>query len=255
MTNYDIPLLGTRDIDVRTQSVSKSRNGEVGATLLLYKDARVDMRILDSVFGLGNWQRHHEVINGNLFCTIEIWDEDKKCWIKKQDVGVPSNAEAEKGQASDAFKRAGTNVGIGRELYTGPFIYVTLSEKEYYSSGKDRNGKDVYRMSAGVKFRVSEIGYNDRREINKLVIVDRFGNVRYQFGGSGERGAAPKSTNTAKPTPCSKCGKPITDAKKTDGSTWYASDIATYTAGRFGSPLCAHCGAEAGKAAKAGENG
>ena len=120
----DIPLLTEKDIECRVQSVSRAKTGRVGAVLLLYKDARVDMRILDQVFGPGNWQRTHEVINGNLFCNIDIWDAEKRAWVRKQDVGVESNTEKEKGQASDAFKRAGFNVGIGRELYTGPFIYV-----------------------------------------------------------------------------------------------------------------------------------
>ncbi len=74
MKEFTIPLLTEQDIDCRVQSVSKSKNGKVGAVLLLYKDARVDMRILDLVFGPGNWQRTHEVINENLFCTIEICD-------------------------------------------------------------------------------------------------------------------------------------------------------------------------------------
>ena len=78
MKEFTIPLLTEQDIDCRVQSVSKSKTGKVGAVLLLYKDARVDMRILDLVFGPGNWQRTHEVINGNLFCSIDIWDEEKE---------------------------------------------------------------------------------------------------------------------------------------------------------------------------------
>ena len=116
MKELSIPLLTEQDIDCRVQSVSKAKTGRVGAVLLLYKDARVDMRILDQVFGPGNWQRTHEVINGNLFCNIDIWDDEKKTWVRKQDVGTESNTEKEKGQASDSFKRAGFNVGIGREL-------------------------------------------------------------------------------------------------------------------------------------------
>ena len=127
----NIPLLTAQDIECRVQSVSRARSGDVGAVLLLYKDARGYMRILDQVFGPGNWQRTHEVINGNLFCNIDIWDAETGAWVRKQDVGVESNTEKEKGQASDAFKRAGFNVGVGRELYTGPFIYVVLAENEF----------------------------------------------------------------------------------------------------------------------------
>lgn len=78
MKELSIPLLTEQDIDCRVQSVSKAKTGRVGAVLLLYKDARVDMRILDQVFGPGNWQRTHEVINGNLFCNIDIWDDEKR---------------------------------------------------------------------------------------------------------------------------------------------------------------------------------
>ena len=74
----DIPLLTEKDIECRVQSVSRAKTGRVGAVLLLYKDARVDMRILDQVFGPGNWQRTHEVINGNLFCNIDIWDAENR---------------------------------------------------------------------------------------------------------------------------------------------------------------------------------
>lgn len=76
------------------------------------KEARVDMRLLDEFFGPTNWKRSHELINGNLFCTVSIWDNEKKEWVSKQDVGTESNTEKEKGQASDAFKRACFNWGI-----------------------------------------------------------------------------------------------------------------------------------------------
>ena len=187
MKDFNIPLLTAEDIDCRVQSVSKAKNGTVGAVLLLYKDARVDMRILDQVFGPGNWQRTHELINGNLFCTIEIWDDEKAAWVKKQDVGVESNTEKEKGQASDAFKRAGFNVGIGRELYSAPFTYVELNDGEW--KVEKVQGRDVYRTYPNVKFSVTKIGYNDRREIVDLTIVDRFGNVRFLCEGGVQKKA------------------------------------------------------------------
>lgn len=99
-----------------------------GLSLLLYKDARVDMRLLDETVGSMNWKRSHQIIDGNLYCTIEIWDKDKGQWISKQDVGTESYTEKEKGQASDSFKRAGFNWGIGRELYTAPFIWITAAD-------------------------------------------------------------------------------------------------------------------------------
>lgn len=95
-----------------------------GVALLLYKDSRCDMRILDETFGMTGWRDSYQSINGELFCTIEIWDAEKSQWVAKQSNGTPSNMEAEKGRASDAFKRAGFMLGIGRELYTAPFIWV-----------------------------------------------------------------------------------------------------------------------------------
>lgn len=176
----EIPLLTEQDVECRVQSVSKNRSGKVGAVVVLYKDARVDMRILDQVYGSNNWQRSHEVINGNLFCNIDIWDSEKCCWVRKQDVGIESNTEKEKGQASDSFKRAGFNVGIGRELYTSPFIYILLDESEY----NERDGK--IKCNPSTKFSVSHIGYNDRREITELTIVDRKGDTRYAMNQPSE---------------------------------------------------------------------
>lgn len=171
----EIPLLKACDVEVRVQSVKKNKNG-VGAVLLIYKDARVDMKILDEVYGQDNWQRTHEVIAGNLFCNIDIWDEVKQCWVRKQDVGVESNTEKQKGQASDAFKRAGFNVGIGRELYTAPFTYVSLNADEYNETG----GK--IQIQPYIRFHVKEIGYDKDRIINKLIIVDNKGKVRFEMG-------------------------------------------------------------------------
>lgn len=147
-----------------------------GFSLLLYKDARVDMNLLDETVGSMNWKREHQVVNGNLYCTVSIWDEEKKEWITKQDVGTESNTEAVKGEASDAFKRACFNVGIGRELYTAPFIWCTYLNGEQIQ----RNGKTT--LSPSVKLYVDEIGYNKKREINKLRIKDKHGIVRFELG-------------------------------------------------------------------------
>ena len=151
-----------------------------GASLLLYKDARVDMRMLDEIYGPTNWERYHEVVNGNLFCTVRVWDSEKGCWVSKQDVGTESNTEKEKGEASDSFKRACFNWGIGRELYTAPFIWVTLTDADM------TNGKIT------TKFSCREIGYNENREINHLVIEDGKGNARFTFGNNAPKMEKPK---------------------------------------------------------------
>jgi len=186
-----IRLLNANEIECRVQSVKKTKTG-VGCILLLYKDARVDMKLLDETYGAMNWQRTHEVINGNLFCNIEIWDSEKKCWIKKQDVGTESNTEKEKGQASDSFKRAGFNWGIGRELYTAPFIWVDLKEGEYY----DKDGKTY--ISPRVTFKVKYIDYNADREIIALQIIDNKNTIRYEIGKSGPPQEPPKTIDNTK---------------------------------------------------------
>lgn len=107
------------EVDARVSTISAK-----GLSLLLYKDARCDMNILDETVGSTNWEREHEIIGDRLYCTVSIFDEDKNAWVSKQDVGTESYTEKEKGQASDSFKRACFNWGIGRELYTAPFIWI-----------------------------------------------------------------------------------------------------------------------------------
>ena len=112
------------EIEVRVQSVKQN-----GLVLLLYKDARVDMNILDEAVGAENWQNRFYEHKGILFCSLGINTnyenpELPDRWVWKDDAGVESNTEAEKGNASDARKRAGFSFGIGRELYTSPFVWV-----------------------------------------------------------------------------------------------------------------------------------
>lgn len=236
----EIPLLTHLDIECRIQSVKQAKSGAVGAILLLYKDARVDMRILDQVYGSGNWQRTHEVINGNLFCNIDIWDAEKQCWVRKQDVGTESNTEKEKGQASDAFKRAGFNIGIGRELYTAPFIYVVLYEDEYYTQGTS------VKCAATVKFAVSHIGYNDRREITQLVVVDRRGNVRFDM--LSKVTTAPQKNTNRKESPTAKQPSQQQDSKSSACSCCHNSITSAeqqYSLNRYGRELCRSCQSKA----------
>lgn len=168
MAEKEIRLLRADEIECRIGMIS-----EKGLSLLLYKDARADMKILDEVYGITGWQRHHEVIGGNLYCTISIWDEEKAQWIEKMDVGTESYTEKEKGQASDSFKRACVSLGIGRELYTAPFIWVGASKARMEQRGNKWVCYD--------KFRVTEIAYNDNREITGLAIVNQDGMEVYRL--------------------------------------------------------------------------
>lgn len=114
-------LLKANEIECRI-----ARCDSWGVQLLLYKDARCDMNILDETVGSLNWQRHHNRDNAN--CIVSIWDESKQQWIEKEDTGTESFTEKEKSIASDSFKRACVNVGIGRELYTSPAIFVSPNQ-------------------------------------------------------------------------------------------------------------------------------
>ena len=169
MRTINFRMLNADEIECRVGTTT-----EKGVSLLLYKDARVDMRLLDEVVGCMNWKREHAVVNGNLYCTVSIYNEDTHEWVSKQDVGVESNTEKEKGQASDAFKRACFNWGIGRELYTSPFIWVNLGANEWRPNATGRK-------QPAVRFKVSEIAYTDGK-VSHLVIVDDSGKVRYTYG-------------------------------------------------------------------------
>lgn len=119
--------LTAKEIQFRIQSINKGGY----ATILAYKNARVDMDRLDAVYGVGYWQREHSVINGNLFCKVGVYNKELKEWVWVEDVGTESMAEKEKGQASDSFKRACFNLGIGRELYEYPLIQLKLNPDEF----------------------------------------------------------------------------------------------------------------------------
>ena len=127
MEQKKIRLLNANEIECRVATA-----GEKGVSLLLYKDARVDQKILDETFGPFGWKRSHQSIDGNLYCTVEILDKESGIWVAKQDVGTTGFAEKEKSQASDSFKRACFNWGIGRELYTAPFIWVPANKIKYF---------------------------------------------------------------------------------------------------------------------------
>jgi hypothetical protein len=166
----NIRTLRADEIECRVQQVKQN-----GCVLLLYKDARCDMRILDEVFGVDGWEREHQVVNGNLYCTVRVWSEKRNQWISKQDVGTESNTEKQKGEASDSFKRACFNIGIGRELYSAPFTWITLSKDEVL----EKNGR--YSLNSKVKFSVKEIEYDKYKEISKLIIIDQDNKERFKF--------------------------------------------------------------------------
>ena len=172
MEKQKIRLLLADEIECRASTVN-----EKGLSILLYKDARVDQRILDETFGAFRWRRSHQCIDGSLYCTVEIKDEESGEWIAKQDVGAAGNYEKEKSQASDSFKRACFNLGIGRELYSAPFIWIPASKVQI----QKKDGK----YCCHEHFRVTAIAYGASREITELAIADGKGQTVYAWKKEG----------------------------------------------------------------------
>lgn len=160
-------LLKPKEICCRVQQIS-----EKGLSLLLYVTSRAGQNILDETYGPLGWKREHKEIDGNLYCTISVWNNDTGQWISKEDVGTESYTEKEKGKASDSFKRACVNWGIGRELYSAPYIYISAKD----CSIKEKNGKYM----TYDKFHVKVVSYNDMDEIDSLEIVNQDLKTVYQ---------------------------------------------------------------------------
>ena len=224
----EIRLLSKEDIDVRVaQTNIYNNNGQqvVKVNLLLYKNARVDMKILDELFTPMGWKRTHKLIGDRLYCQVEVWDAEKKEWICKEDVGVESNTEAEKGQASDSFKRACVNWGIGRELYTAPRISIELNDKEYT---RDQQGK----IRVWASFSVKSIDYDTKtRTITSLEIQDRFGNVRFSMGGSVQQSQS-ETSQAVKARRAAKANSPAPAAYQPMSEEMYWKIVAAYAQGK-----------------------
>ena len=165
--------LNAEEIDVRIAQVIDDR----GLSLLLYKDARVDQDILDETIGPMNWQRHHLRDNAN--CIVAIWDDEKCQWIEKEDTGTESFSEKEKGLASDSFKRACFNWGIGRELYTAPFIWIPW-EKLINVTAKTKVEPNKSKYNVKDAFEVSDIDIKDKKIVG-LTIENNKGTIVYQY--------------------------------------------------------------------------
>ena len=182
MTKIEFPLLQPEQISVKVKQVTAK-----GAVALLYKSARVDMDLLDEIVGPMNWQDQYREIKGNLYCSIGIYCPERSEWIWKEDCGIESaqgDGNEKKAEASDAFKRAGFRWGIGRELYTAPFTFLSVETKQ--------NGSKYELVDKFARFHVAEIGHDEQRRITKLVIADDKGKEVFRF---------PKGGTTRKPDP------------------------------------------------------
>ncbi len=167
MRDLKFRALRPDEVEVRAAQVSQK-----GASFLLYKDARVDQIILDETVGPLNWQRSHSRDNAN--CTVSIWDYEKLQWVSKEDTGTESNTEKEKGLASDSFKRACFNWGIGRELYTAPRIWIGPRDITIKENG--RGGYTTYD-----KLKVHEMTVAGGRIIKLSLVNTTTGNLVFTW--------------------------------------------------------------------------
>ena len=193
------------EIECRIQQVNKKKQAVV---LLLYKDARCDMNILDETVGPMNWKREHTRENAN--CIVSLWDSEKKQWVSKEDTGKESFTEAEKGLASDSFKRACFNWGVGRELYTAPFIWITSDKCDITQDGKCYDKFDVESITIENKQITDLKIYNTSK---KCVAFDWSKKKGNQAPKSAPKQDMPPAPQSPKPTGyyCEKCGKPFED--------------------------------------------
>lgn len=142
------------EIELRVGSTNDS-----GFQLLLYKNARIDMQLLDEVVGVGNWQREHYILGNDIYCKVGIYNQELKQWVWRADAGSSGTIEEEKSKASDSFKRACVNFGLGRCLYSAPFVWIVSKDKDGVMTGETKKER----------YYVDEIGYTDHK-ITKLVI-------------------------------------------------------------------------------------
>lgn len=214
-------LLRADEIECRVQKCT-----EKGVSLLLYKTARTDADLLDETVGTDNWENDFKLVDGVLYGGIGVNYGSGLVW--KWDAGTESNTEAEKGRASDAFKRAGFKHGIGRELYSAPFVWIEAQACRKLK--QDQKGRWV----CGDQFTVNRIEYDERESICLLEISS--GGRGVYFFRNGEK----TNSGTAAPDVCECCGKPL---KKVlfRGNEMSANEFVRYTKEVYGKALCVKC--------------
>lgn len=164
--------LPIESIDFRIQSINKGGY----ATILAYKDARVDINRLNEVCTPLGWKREHSRDNHN--CIVSIWDKENKHWVSKEDTGTESFTEAQKGLASDSFKRACFNWGIGIELYDYPVISIKLEKGVEWDLLNDKP-KQLYGLNLRNWTWFSQFTDN---KLNYLACKDEKGKLRFTYG-------------------------------------------------------------------------
>ena len=166
------------EIDCRISQIKESEGTPTGLTLLLYKDARCDQNILDETVTPMKWKREHTRDNKN--CIVSIWSDEMKQWVSKEDTGTESNTEKEKGLASDSFKRACFNWGIGRELYSAPFIWIPANK---CNISKNKYGK----IACYDNFTVTDIDYLDGNICFLTIKNEKTSKECFRWGEKGKQ--------------------------------------------------------------------
>lgn len=259
------------EIDCRVATIN-----EKGLSLLLYKDARCDMNILDETVGPMGWQRQHSRDNAN--CSVGIFEPDRG-WIWKEDTGTESNTESEKGLASDSFKRACFNWGIGRELYTAPFIWIEAGKYEGYQ----RNDK---KWATYDSFSVTDIEIKDKKIVGLVIKNNKTNTFVYSWGTLKskenvakaqaakvqKKAAAPKAspapvkavsapdepvqvvTGDNHPYICQRCGSEVKGVALKSGGVMNAGQVVAFGMQRFPDweCLCGKCQSELFKSRQGG---
>ena len=170
--------LRSDEIDCRISQIKESEGKPTGITLLLYKDARCDQNILDETVTPMKWKREHTRDNRN--CIVSIWSDELKQWVSKEDTGTESNTEKEKGLASDSFKRACFNWGIGRELYSAPFVWIPANKCNII---KNKFGK----LACYDNFTVTGIDYVDGNICYLTIRNEKTGKECFKWGERGKQ--------------------------------------------------------------------
>lgn len=226
-------LLRPDEIECRVQSVKEN-----GLSLLLYKTARTDADLLDETVGPSKWANDFKLIDEVLYGGLGVDYGNGLVW--KWDAGTESDTEAEKGRASDAFKRAGFKHGIGRELYSAPFVWVPANK---CSITKNAKGKLVCYDT----FAVKEIEYDDNQRISKLTITNtKTGAEAFSMS----RSVSPQSDayKSGKPYPtviCEGCGNEIQPTRNSKGQIQSVQSQVEFSQKSFGKNYCLACAQEA----------
>lgn len=232
-----------RDLHADEIECRVSQCSEKGVSLLLYKDARCDQNILDETVGAMNWMRHHCRENAN--CIVSLWDEKKGQWVDKEDTGTESNTEKEKGLASDSFKRACFNWGIGRELYTAPFVWIKAEDC------KSLKQNDKGKWQCFDSFEVKGITIESKRITGLTIKNCKTNKVVFTMGKTSEEPTAEHPVEPSSPTfkraeiACAVCGKTIQGIKKNGVPFKTAQEVIDWSRDEFDGE--AHCWACAKK--------